>query len=63
MSRLPGEGVFLTQTSQTSPTYYSIYFNEHSLVIEDNYVDFQVEFDPDLSEENKERKLKRFREI
>lgn len=54
------EGVFLTQTSQTSPTNYIIYFNEHSLIIEDDYTKGQ-EYDPDLSEENKEKKLARYK--
>ena len=52
------EGVFLTQTSQTSPTNYIIYFNKDSLVIEDDY---SQGYDPDFSDENIAKKLKGYK--
>lgn len=50
------DGILLTQTSQTSPTYYEIIFSKNSLVIEDRFQ--SSGYDPDLSEE---KALKRYR--
>jgi len=53
------EGVRITQTSQTSLTNYEFIFNKESLVIEDRFQ--SLEYDPDLSDANKEKALKRYK--
>lgn len=53
------KGFYITQTSRTSLTNYEIIFNEQSLVIEDRYQ--SLEYDPDLSDANKEKKLKKYK--
>lgn len=53
------EGVRITQTSKTSLTNYEFIFNKESLVIEDRFQ--SLEYDPDLSDANKEKNLKRYK--
>lgn len=53
------EGVRITQTSQTSLTNYEFIFNKESLVIEDRFQ--SLEYNPDLSDANKEKALKRYK--